>query len=30
MLASLPYETVAVLPYYVGKEAGFFKQEGTV
>ena len=28
MLASLPYETVTFLPYYVGKEMDFFKQEG--
>ena len=28
MLATLPYETVTFLPYYVGKEMGFFKQEG--
>ncbi|MGH7845562.1 MAG: ABC transporter substrate-binding protein [Candidatus Binatia bacterium] len=28
MLATLPYETVTFLPYYIGKEAGFFKQEG--
>jgi NitT/TauT family transport system substrate-binding protein len=29
VLATLPYETVTFLPYYVGKEKGFFKQEGT-
>jgi ABC-type nitrate/sulfonate/bicarbonate transport system substrate-binding protein len=28
MLACLPYETVTFLPYYVGREAGFFKDEG--
>jgi ABC-type nitrate/sulfonate/bicarbonate transport system substrate-binding protein len=28
VLATLPYETVTFLPYYVGKEVGFFKQEG--
>lgn len=28
MLACLPYETVTFLPYYVGREAGFFRDEG--
>lgn len=28
MLASLPYETMTFLPYYVGREMGFFKDEG--
>lgn len=28
MLASLPYETLTFLPYYVAREAGFFKDEG--
>src|SRR5688572_27728495 len=28
MLASLPYETVMFLPYYVAHEQGFFRDEG--